>query len=177
MRKAHLIILALMLTLTTLPAKADEPEIIYIEVEKQILLDPPTMKREPCQIYEWDDETIDAVASVYWAETGANGPTTAREKLAITQLIWNRTQYGSPFPSTIVEVCKQKNEFNRGRVSDRNRQIARDNLNIVRSQAEGHYQGIDPNLTMAIYMTREGGTGILTFQDPYWVTVYRVERG
>lgn len=177
MKKTHLIVLALMM-LTSFTAKAEEVEIIYIEpVGHQVIVDPPTRQLEPAQSYDWDQETIDAVASIYWAETGANGPVTSREKLYITQLIWNRTQYGNPFPSTIVEVCKQRGEFNMGRISDRNRQVARDNLNIVRSQAEGHYQGIDPNMEMAIYMTREGGTGTLTFQDEHWVTIYRVERG
>ena len=112
---------------------------------------------------------------VYWAETGANGPRTAQEKLMITQLVWNRSQYGSPFPSDLTAVCKQRGEFNHGRVSDRNREAARANLDKVRSQAEGRYQGIDPNMTMAAYMTREGGSGILTFQDDQWVTIYRVE--
>lgn len=171
--KRLIIFLALMLL--AVPAMAEEPQIIIVEVEKQVLADPPKMPVQPLQTYEWDDELIDALASIYWAETGANSPTTAQEKLAITQLIWNRSQYGSPFPSDLLAVCKQRNEFNRGRISDRNRQAARDNLNKVRSQAEGYFQGIDPNLTLAIYMTREGGSGVLTFQDCYWVTVYRVE--
>ena len=179
--KAHLIralavSAALAIGMTTLPAKAEEVQIIYVEVEKQVIADPPKMPIQPAWKYDWPDELIDQLASIYWAETGANGPTTFREKLAITQLIWNRAEYGSPFPSDLTEVCKQKNEFNHGKVSDRNREQARANLDMVRSQAEGRYQGIDPNLTMAIYMTREGGTGILTFQDSQWVTVYRVER-
>lgn len=168
-----LILLALMLI--AVPAMAEDVQIVMVEVEHQIIADPPKMPVQPLQTYDWDDDVIDAVASIYWAETGANSPRTAMEKLAITQLIWNRSVYGSPFPSDLLSVCKQKGEFNRGRISDRNRQAARDNLNKVRSQAEGYYQGIDPNLTLAIYMTREGGSGVLTFQDFNWVTVYRVE--
>lgn len=172
MRKLLLLFALLM---AAVPVLAEEPEIVLIEVEKQVIADPPKMPIQPLQVYEWDDALIDAVASIYWAETGANSPTTAQEKLAITQLIWNRSVYGEPFPADLLAVCKQRGEFNRGRISDRNRQAARDNLNKVRSQAEGYFQGIDPNLTLAIYMTREGGSGVLTFQDPYWVTVYRVE--
>lgn len=168
-----LILLALMLI--AVPVMAEDVEIVYVEVEHQIIADPPTMPIQPLQTYEWDAELIDQLASIYWAETGANSPRTALEKLAITQLIWNRSVYGSPFPSDLLEVCKQKGEFNHGRISDRNRQAARDNLNKVRSQAEGFYQGIDPNLTLGIYMTREGGSGVLTFQDASWVTIYRVE--
>lgn len=163
------------LMLIPLTALAEEPEIIVIEVEHQVLTIPPKMPIQPLQTYEWDDDLIDAVASIYWAETGANSTRTAQEKLAITQLIWNRSQYGSPFPEDLLKVCKQRGEFNHGRISDRNRTAARDNLNRVRSQAEGYYQGIDSALMMAIYMTREPGSGVLTFQDSHWVTVYRVE--
>ena len=171
-----LLLTILALSSTTLADYDDEPvAIILIEpVERQVLV-VPERKIAPLQSYEWSDEDIDALASVYWAETGANGPRTALEKLYITQLVWNRSQHGSPFPSTIAEVCKQSGEFNRGRISDRNRRTARENLNKVRSQAEGFYQGIDPNAELAIYMTREGGSGILTFQDESWVTIYRVE--
>jgi len=168
-----LILFALMLV--AVPVLAEDVQIVMVEVEHQIIADPPKMPIQPLQTYEWQDELIDQLASIYWAETGANGPRTAREKLAITQLIWNRSEYGEPFPSDLLGVCKQKNEFNHGRISDRNRQAARDNLNKVRSQAEGFYQGIDPNMTLAIYMTREGGSGVLTFQDNNWITIFRVE--
>ena len=150
-------------------------QVFYIEPVEKMALVPVERKIQPLQTYEWDSDLIDAVASIYWAETGANGPRTAVEKLCITQLIWNRAHYGNPFPSDLLAVCKQRGEFNRGRISDRNRQAARDNLNKVRSQAEGFWQGIDVNMTDAIYMTREGGSGILTFQDTAWVTIYRVE--
>ena len=156
-------------------AEEAEVQIIYVEVEHQIIADPPKMKVEPAWQYDWPDELIDELASIYWAETGANGPRTAREKLMITQLVWNRSQYGPPFPSDLTAVCKQRGEFNHGRISNRNREAARANLDKVRSQAEGRYQGIDPNMTLATYMTREGGSGVLTFQDSSWVTIYRVE--
>lgn len=171
------LILGMVLNCTCAKAASDDElvAIIVIEpVERQVLV-VPERKIAPLQSYDWSDEDIDALASVYWAETGANGPRTALEKLYITQLVWNRSQHGSPFPTTIAEVCKQRGEFNRGRISDRNRRTARENLNKVRSQAEGFYQGIDPNAELAIYMTREGGSGILTFQDESWVTIYRVE--
>lgn len=154
--------------------KADEPEIIVIElVDQSKHIYAPSKRIVAVHEYEWTDEEIDAVASVYWAETG-RGDRAYKEKLAITQLIYNRTQYGDPFPADIVGVCKQKGEFNRGHVSDRNRELARLNLNKVKSQAEGYYQGIEM-WDSAIYMTREGGTGVLTFQDDQWITVYRVE--
>ena len=179
MKRVISMFIAIISAVMLLPVRsgAEEPEvqIVYVEVEKQVIADPPKMKIEPAWKYDWPDELIDELASIYWAETGANGPRTAQEKLMITQLVWNRSQYGSPFPSDLTAVCKQRGEFNHGRVSDRNREAARANLDKVRSQAEGRYQGIDPNMTMAAYMTREGGSGILTFQDDQWVPIYRVE--
>ena len=156
-------------------AEESEVQVIYVEVEHQIIADPPRMPIQPAWRYDWPDDLIDELASIYWAETGANGPRTAQEKLYITQCIWNRAHYGNPFPGDLKEVCRQKGEWNHGRISDRNREAARANLDKVRSQAEGRYQGIDPNAEMAIYMTREGGSGVLTFQDDQWVTVIRVE--
>lgn len=154
--------------------KAEEPEIIVIElVDQSKHIYAPNKTIVATHEYDWDDETIDAVASIYWAETG-RGDRAYREKLAITKLLWNRSQYGDPFPDNVLDVCLQRGEFNRGHISDRNRELARLNLNKVKSQAEGYYQGIEM-WDSAIYMTREGGTGILTFQDDQWITVYRVE--
>lgn len=167
MRKL-ILMAALLIPATTL---AEDAQIFVIEPVGYQPPKPVQVAIMPVTEYDWSDADIDALASVYWAETGANGPRTTREKLAITQLVWNRTQYGSPFPATVAEVCKQRGEFNRGRISDRNRQIARANLNKVRSQAEGSFQGLD-DMT-GIYMTRENG--VLTFQDSSWQTVYKVE--
>ena len=169
MRRLILTLVLLLVTMGSATTLADDVQIYVIEpVDYQ---PPAPMAVMPVQEYEWSDADIDALASVYWAETGANSDKTTREKLAITQLIWNRATHGSPFPTTVCEVCKQRGEFNRGKISDRNRVIARTNLNKVRSQAEGFYQGLDQ--MDGLYMTRENG--ILTFQDSTWTTVYKVE--
>ena len=172
MKKWLILMAALMLAPATLAE--EDVQIVVIEPVNYVAPQATPRKIQPVQTYKWSDEDIDALASVYWAETG-RGSRATTEKLYITQLIWNRSKHGSPFPDTISAVCKQRGEFNRGRISDRNRQIARENLNKVRSQADGFYQGIDPNAELAIYMTREGGSGVLTFQDSSWVTIYRVE--
>ena len=167
MRKL-ILMAALLIPATTL---AEDPQVFVIE---PVWYEPPKPVQVavmPVHEYEWSDADIDALASVYWAETGANSDKTTREKLAITQLIWNRVTHGSPFPGSVAEVCKQRGEFNRGKISDRNRVIARTNLNKVRSQADGIYQGLDE--MDGLYMTRENG--VLTFQDSTWTTVYRVE--
>ena len=175
MRKVIILIALMMLPVPVLADYDDEPcDIIVIDlVDQNGHIYAPNKQIVACHEYEWDQETIDAVASIYWAETG-KGERAYREKLAITQLIWNRSQYGPPFPDTILGVCKQRGEFNRGHVSDANRELARLNLNKVRSQAEGYYQGIEM-WDSAIFMTREGGSGVLTFQDDQWVTVWRVD--
>ena len=159
---------ALLIPATTL---AEDPQVFVIEPVGYEPPKPVQVSVMPVQEYEWSDADIDALASVYWAETGANSDKTTREKLAITQLVWNRVTHGSPFPATVYEVCKQRGEFNRGKISDRNRAIARANLNKVRSQADGIYQGLDQ--MDGLYMTRENG--VLTFQDATWTTVYKVE--
>lgn len=168
--KAILLMAALMLPLPVMAEQ--EPEIILIGVVAPTPTEAPKMPIQPLQEFDWDAKLIDAVASIYWAETGANGPITSQEKLMITQLIWNRSQHGSPFPEELLEVCRQRNEFNRGKVSDRNRETARTNLNKVRSQAEGAYQGIPAEMTKALYMSRDNG--ILTFFDGSWMKVFEV---
>lgn len=170
-RKALLLAAALLLPVPVLAAQ--EPEIILIGVVAPTPTEAPKMPIQPLQEFDWDAKLIDAVASIYWAETGANGPITSQEKLMITQLIWNRSQHGSPFPEDLLEVCKQRNEFNRGKVSDRNRETARTNLNKVRSQAEGAYQGIPVEMTKALYMARNDG--VLVFFDGSWNCVYEVK--
>ena len=174
---ALLIALAALLPGQTVADYDDEPvDIVVLEIveptQKKVYA--PNKQIAPLQEYDWDDKTIDAVASIYWAETG-RGATANKEKLYITQLIWNRARYGSPFPDNVYDVCMQRGEFNRGKISDKNRELARVNLNKVRSQSEGYYQGLEM-WSSAIYMTREGGSGVLTFQDDQWVTVYRIEK-
>ena len=179
MKKAIALILALaaLLPIQAVADYDDEPvDIVVLEIveptQKKVYA--PSKQIVAMREYDWDDKTIDAVASIYWAETG-RGATAAKEKLYITQLIWNRSRYGYPFPDNVYDVCMQRGEFNRGKVSDRNRELARINLNKVRSQSEGYYQGLDM-WSSAIYMFREGGTGILTFLDDQLVPIYRIEK-
>jgi len=147
--KASLALLAVSIVAVGIAkARADgteETPIIYIELA-------PTPRPEKAKHfsftpnhYEWDDKTLDAVASIYWANTGY-GADAAAQKLALTQLIWNRVQYykenEDKYAGTIYAVCHQHGEFNRGKVSDKNRKLAQEYLDMVRSQAEGVYCGI-----------------------------------
>ena len=157
-----------------MPVLADEPEIIVIDVVPPVVTEAPQMPIQPLQSYEWDQDVIDYIAAIYWAETGANGAVASTEKLMITQLIYNRSQYGSPFPSDLLSVCRQRGEFNKGRVSDRNRLQAEANLNKVKSQADGWYQGIPAEMAKALYMGRVNG--VLTFYDSNWSCVYEVTK-
>lgn len=109
--------------------------------------------------YEWSSAEIDALASVYWAECN-----TDPEKLAVTQLILNRASFGAPFKSGIVGAIHQKGEFNRGRISDRNRENARANLDRCMN-------GLCPVPASAVYMSRSGRT--LVFYDIGWNEVWR----
>ena len=117
--------------------------------------------------YSWDDEVVDALASIYWAECNTDA-----EKLAVTQLIYNRSVYGAPFKSGILGAAMQGKEFNRGHISDRNRENAVVNLNKVLTQAEGSYAGISVPAS-ALYMRREGR--VLVMLNAEWEEVWRGE--
>ena len=164
--KALLLTAMVLLPITVL---AEEPEVVVIDM---VEADQPTAI--PCACgpvteYAWTDDEITQVAKILWAETGRGD--TYQEKQCICYLILNRTRFGHPFPSDIVSVCKQKGEFNRGKSSDRNRQIARESLNRYQSQLDGSLQGIDFPMT-AVYMARNGRT--LCFYDYNWNKVYEV---
>ena len=156
----------------------EEPEIIdLVPVDKTLLKPIPTPppKKIHIESYTWSSIDIDAVASVFWAETGSGDQNnTLLEKRAIAYVIYNRYLYGDPFDnSSIAAICKQKGEFNYGRVSDRNRKIAENALNSAKSQADGYYTG-DEIPTTAMYIGRDDGD--LVLYDIHWQSVYRIEK-
>ena len=143
---------------------------VMIEVEPEPIPEPvPYVCAEPDH-YDWTDEEIKEVAKVLYAETGKGD--TYREKMAICCLILNRVRYGHPFAEDIVGVCKQKGEFNRGKVTDRNKAIARECLDLYNSQLHGNLQKIQFPYD-AVYMGRVNG--VLTFYNIDKQFVYEVE--
>ena len=139
-------LMALTVPITAIRAESSEQTpIIYIELAPTPAPETPKKYAYTVNHYDWDAKTIDDVASIYWGETGY-GAAAAKQKLALTQLVWNRVvyyeTYGDRFAGTISEVIRQRGEFNRGKVSDKNRKLAQDYLDMVRSQAEGSYCGI-----------------------------------
>ncbi len=157
-----MIIVAAMLLPTVALA---EPEIIVIDVLPTPTPTAPPTIEPACREYEWDSGTIDALASVYWAECNTDA-----EKLAVTKLIVNRAAAGAPFASTIEGAAMQGKEFNRGHISDRNRALARVNLNRVQTQADGEYAGVTVPRS-AVYMGRD--SGVLVMYDAAWTEVWR----
>lgn len=158
------------------PVKADyddEPvEIVVIELVEQIPEKAPKYTPTP-QIYEWDSKLVDSLAEIFWAETGKD-KNADTEKFLITQLIFNRLRYGYPFADTLYGITTQRGEFNHGKVSDKNREKAKDYLNLCQSQYDGYFQGLAlPNT--AIYMSRTSG-GDLQFFDENWNVVYRINK-
>ncbi len=152
--------IALVLGLFVLIARSDAPdEYMFFMVPTPFPEPPPTMPPKPYIEYEWSEAEIDGLASVYWAECNNDA-----EKLAVTKLIMNRANYGKPFASGIVGAIYQKGEFNRGRISDRNRQNAEENLNRIMNG-----KCFVPD--SAVYMSRNGKTLILYDFD--WNEVYR----
>lgn len=119
----------------------------------------PTPTPRPYVTYEWTAAEIDGLASVYWAECNTDA-----EKLAVTKLILNRASFGPPFKSGIVGAVYQKGEFNRGRISDRNRTNAQENLDRCMN-------GLCSVPDTAVYMARRGRT--LVLYDFNWNEVWR----
>lgn len=137
-----------------------EPETVMLWPVPTATPEPvPTMPPKPFIEYEWSEAEIDGLASVYWAECNTDA-----EKLAVTKLILNRANYGNPFKTGIVAVIYQRGEFNRGRISDRNRENARNNLNRIMN-------GLCTVPDSAVYMSRNGRT--LVFYDISWNEVFR----
>ena len=148
------------------------PEIFVIELIDQPEIEAPKFTPTP-QVYEWESKVIDSLAEIFWAETG-KGMRADTEKFLITQLIFNRLRYGAPFADTLYGIMEQKHEFNHGKISDKNREKARDYLNLCQSQQDGYFQGLAlPN--SAIYMGRNV-YGELQFYDENWNIVYKVDK-
>lgn len=139
---------------------AEEPETVMFWIVPTPTPEPaPTMPPKPYVEYEWSEAEIDGLASVYWAECNTDA-----EKLAITKVILNRASFGHPFKTGIVGAIYQRGEFNRGRVSDRNRENARNNLNRIMN-------GLCTVPDSAVYVSRNGRTMVL--YDINWKEVWR----
>lgn len=158
-RFLKIMVVAAILSGWTGAAKAEPETVMFWPVPTATPAPAPTMPPRPYIVYEWSEAEIDSLASVYWAECNTDA-----EKLAVTKLIMNRASYGPPFKAGIVAVIYQKGEFNRGRISDRNRENARDNLNRVMN-------GLCTVPDSAVYMSRKGRT--LVFYDISWNEVFR----
>ena len=163
-----LMALFLFLGISPVMADYDEPAIVVIDIVPESVAPAPKYKSNP-RVYDWDQKLIDSLAGIFWAETG-RGSQAETEKLLITQLIFNRVSHGYPFADTLYGVMTQKNEFNHGKVSDKNRQRAEDYLNLCQSQSDGYFQGLTLPAS-AVYMGRNA-SGELIFYDINWNAVY-----
>lgn len=173
MKRILLALVALFLFLGATPVMADDEPVEIVVIE---LVEPTYEKAQKYistpKIYDWDSKVVDSLAEIFWAETG-RGQYADTEKLLITQLIFNRLRYGSPFADTLYGVMNQKGEFNHGKISDKNRQKAIDYLNLCQSQYDGYFQGLALP-TSAIYMGRIGSD--LIFYDDCWNAVYQINK-
>lgn len=137
-------------------ARADAPEEVYLDIVPTPvpapIIYPWTVEKQ-----NWTEAEIDGLASIYWAECN-----TDIQRKAYTAVIWNRARYGSPFPSGLVAVMYQRGEFNHGRVSDRNRDKAREYLDQCCA-------GVLTIPQSAVYISREGKT--MRLYDINWTLV------
>ena len=151
-----------------------EPEVVVFEIlptptptpfpTSEPIATPEPVRNAAYREFDWPQSTIDALASVYWAECN-----TPQEKLAVTVLICNRWLYGPPFGASIEAVIAQRGEFQTGHVSDANRDLARVHLNRWLTQYYGDYAGIDVPRS-AVYMARVGGN--LELYNDSWHRVW-----
>ena len=168
---AGLALMALAMPAVSLADYDDEPQIVCLELVEHTAPAAPRYDYQSPNHYNWTDDEINQVAKILWAETGRGN--TYREKEAICCLILNRVRHGDPFPGDIVSVCKQRGEFNRGKASNKNREIARECLDRYQSHLDGNFQDISVPQS-AVYMGRVNG--ILTFYDINWVKVWEASK-
>ena len=160
-RKALVILLAVIdfgLVAWRVPVRADAPEEVYFEIMATPAPEPVAMPWH-VERHEWSAAEIDGLASVYWMVN------TDAEKKAVTCVIWNRARHGAPFASDLVGVIHQRGEFQRGKVSDRNRKKAQEYLD----QCAAGIFGVPRS---AVYISRRGGT--MELYDDQWRLVLTV---
>lgn len=118
--------------------------------------------------YEWSQDDIDTLAQGYWVWCN-----TAQEKAAFTMVVLNRVMDSSGlFCDTVEGVMTQSGEFgiDAAHCSDRNRELARVNLNRCMTEwAQGNAGVRVPK--SAVYVDRVDG--VLTMYDRDWNTVWR----
>ena len=137
-------------------ARADEPETVFLDIVPTPA-PTPNVYQWTIEKQDWSEAEIDGLASIYWAECN-----TDTQRKVYTAVVWNRANYGQPFPRGLVAVMYQKGEFNRGRVSDRNREKAQEYLDQC-------YAGMVTIPTSAVYISREGNT--MRLYDINWKLV------
>ena len=153
------LIAVLMLVVCVSVAHADTEEVFLDIVPTPAptpIIYPWTVEKQ-----NWSEAEIDGLASIYWAECN-----TDTQRKVYTAVIWNRSNYGTPFPPGLVAVMYQKGEFNHGRVSDRNREKAREYLDQC-------YAGVLTIPKSAVYISREGNT--MRLYDINWSLVMVVK--
>ena len=143
------------------PGRADQPESVYFPLAETPIPAPVIVELAKAPALEWSEAEVDGLASIFWASCN-----TEREKRAYACVVWNRAHHGAPFPSDLVGVIHQRGEFNRGRVSDRNRALARECLDKC---AAG--QTCVP--ASAVYIAKDGGE--LRLYDINWNLVLTIK--
>lgn len=158
-----------------------EPEVVVISVVSTPEPTPPAATPpiipatpEPVinyQEFPWSQDDIDTTAQLYWQMCN-----TSAEKANVTMLIINRIMDTSgKFPGTTAEdILTQSGEFeiSKARCSDRNRNLARANLNRCMSEWVLGNAGVNVPRT-ALYVDRVNG--VLTMYDASWNIVWECE--
>ena len=175
MKKILAILICIALFVIPVAATA-ETEIEVIEISLAATPAPTPIPAPPTQEpkatnyseYEWSQDDIDTLAQGYWQWCN-----TSREKADFTMVVLNRVMDDSGmFRDTVENVMTQSGEFgiDRARCSDRNRDLARVNLNKCMTEWMVGDAGVRVPKT-AIYVDRVDG--VLTMYDSSWKVVWR----
>lgn len=115
-------------------------------------------------------KAIDEAASIFWADCNTDD-----EKLCVAAVAVNRLCHGYPFGDTLEGILEAKSEWNHGHISDRNREKAKQFLNMALTQyVDGDFAGLAIPST-ALYITRDELTRKLVLLDINFKEVYRIK--
>ena len=142
------------------PVRAEAPESVYFPIAETPKPAPVIVELAKAPALEWSEAEIDGLAGIFWASCNSE-----REKRAYTCIVWNRAHHGDPFPRDLVGVIHQRGEFQRGRVSDRNRALARECLDACAA-------GRCYVPASAVYIAKDGGE--LRLYDIHWNLVMTI---
>lgn len=153
---ADLIGLLFIIVFNVSEALADEPQVVWIDVVPLATPRPVYQMDDDIPTYKHSKKDVDRIARLLWSSP-------LRSESEKTKLVWvvlNRVDAGEPFGTTIHDVVNAS-EFTffdrKARVSDKNKALVENVMNLWKAQKDGYKIGCRPPQD-ALYC-RFGGEG------------------